>query len=662
MRIYRYLFFVLLFGAGIWLSSVEIIQDWEFGMCNSYPRTEFRLTAENRDAMIDKLSELGRKHGVSIFINHNEADKSGNIITACYADDEAKRVIHNDWKYHDCEVRNSLSGRYKYCFSTEPFEKAKGLLYYQTAVYIGDDNSVRALVSELTEYADANLEAGVLGKTNCEVSGKSGVGLKYGFWLWAGIIAVLAVMTVFETAVFRKEAVILLTNGCSLLSIISKRLLTDLAVCSVLLALLSGVLVGIGFPEFALVYAVNAFVILTVLSTLIYLSLYLSNIRAALGGVKQGTKVLAFNYCIKALAISGCIVLSLNAGDIISSNKVGSDTEELIETYFDGYGYANFAEAELINQHGEQETYSSKTVMYSITHDHYYDLKPIQMSHGLYGEDEHDSITANYYAVDYLRSQIPEMSQYDENSRITLILRNGADYADVEEIKSWARSKFSTEKYGDVELQVIYYNDPLELMYIGADTAMGIGYAKDPMITVFNMPPEFSDEVRMPFEFTAIKLDEDIADMLCEEYGLRREDLKEVSVLERYESHWKVIKASILSQIMLAVMTAAVVLLIGVSIVKYTFIARAKELCIRKILGHSLLRRYMWVFVINAVICMTAFIATYFIAGRFYINWSTGLALTVTVGLFIADILLTVPRIIRQEQTSAQKVLKGGAL
>lgn len=662
MRIYRYLFFVLLFGAGIWLSSVEIIQDWEFGMCDGYPRAEFRLTSENREALIDKLSELGRKHGVSIFISHNEADKNGNIITACYADEEAQKVIRNDWKYRDCEVRNSLSGRYKYCFSTEPFEKTKELLYYQTAVFIGDDNSVRSLVSELTEYADANLEAGVLGKTNYEVSGESGLSLRYGFWLWAGIIAVLSVMTVFETAVFRKEAVILLTNGCSLISIISKRLLTDLAVCSVLLALLSGVLVGIGFPAYSLVYAVNAFVILTGISAMIYLSLYLSNIRAALGGVKQGAKVLAFNYCIKALAVTGCIVLSLNAADIIRSNKVGSDTEELIKTYFDGYGYANFEEAELISQHGEQEIFTSKTVMYSITHDHYYDLKPIQMSHGLYGKDEHDSITANYYAVEYLRSQIPEMAQYDENSRITLIMRKGADYVDLDEMKSWARSKFSTEKYGDVELQVMYYNDPLELMYIGADTATGIDYAQDPIITVFNMPPEFSDEVRMPFEFTAIKLDEDIADMLCEEYGLRREDLKEVSVLERYESHWKVIKASILSQIMLAVMTAAVVLLIGVSIVKYTFLARAKELCIRKILGHSLLRRYVWVFVINVVICAAACTASFFIAGRFYIGWSTGLALTVTVGLFTADILLTVPRIIRQEQTSAQKVLKGGAL
>ena len=662
MRIYRYLFFVLLFGAGIWLSSVEIIQDWEFGMCNSYPRTEFRLTAENRDAMIDKLSELGSKYGVSIFINHNEADKSGNIITACYADDDAQKVIRNDWKYHGCEVRNSISGRYKYCFSLEPFEKAKGLLYYQTAVYIGDETTVRSLVSELTEYADANFEAGVLGKTNYEVSDKSGVGLRYGFWLWAGIIAVLSVMTVFETAVFRKEAVILLTNGCSLLLIISKRLLSDLAVCSVLLALLSAVLAGTGFPAYALVYAVNAYVILTVISALIYFSLYLSNIRAALGGVKQGAKVLAFNYCIKALAVTGCIVLSLSAADIINSNKIGSDTEELIKTYFDGYGYANFSEAEMISGQGDQESFASKTVMYSITHDHYFDLKPILMSRGLYGSDERDHITANYYAVDYLKPQIPEMSEYDDNSRITLIMRKGADYVDIDEIKAWAKDKFSTEKYGDVELQVIYYSRPLELMYIGADTATGIGYAKDPMITVFNMPPDFSDEVRLPFEFTAIKLNEDIADMLCEEYGLRRDDLKEVSVLEKYESHWKVIKASILSQMILAATVAAVVLLIGVSIVKYTFIACAKELCIRKILGHSLLRRYVWVFVINGVICAAACAASYFIAGRFYINWSSGLAFAVTVGLFIADILLTVPRIIRQEQTSAQKILKGGAL
>lgn len=661
MRIYRYLFFVLLFAVGIWLTSIETVLNWQQISRDSYPNLTVRLTEENRDEITDMLGTLSRKHNVSVFIGSYEADRNDNVYNTYYADAEAHRILEKEWHYGERTVRNSVSGRYLYHFRLASLEDAKELLYEHTAAFIGSDDDIRALGADISEYAAAHFEAGTVSKLNLEAADIKGITGKRLFYLWLGVIAVLSVMTAMETSVFRKEAVILLTNGSSLISVIAGRLLTDLAVCSVLLALLSGVLVGIGFPAYSLVYAVTALGALMLCSTLIYSTLIFSNTRAALGGARQGSRILVMNCFFKAAAVACCVVLSLSAADIISRNKVGSDTEELIRTYFDGYVYADITNAALMSR---QEDSEAIILQKDIYHDHYYDMEPVRFSVGIL-ESNHEQIEANHYAVGYLRSQIPEMSEYDESSVVTLIVRRGSDYVDIGQMEGFVREKLSTEKFGDVELKIIYYSDPLELMYIGADTATGISYISDPVIVLYNTTPELLDEIGWHgHSITALKLSDENIDALCTQYGIRREDLKPVSVLERYESHWKVIKASILSQIMLAVMTGAVVLLIGITIVKYTFIAHAKELCIKKILGHSLLRRYVWVFVINAVICILGFAAAYFIAWRFrfYINWNFGLALAVTVGLFIADIILTVPRIIKQEQTSAQKVLKGGAL
>ncbi len=255
------------------------------------------------------------------------------------------------------------------------------------------------------------------------------------------------------------------------------------------------------------------------------------------------------------------------------------------------------------------------------------------------------------------------MSELDESSRVTLVLRKGADYIDIAQNEEWVKERFSTAKYGEAKLQVIYYNDPLELMYIGADTATGIAYVSDPVIMLYNMDPVFLDEIGWHGQsITALKLGDESIDALCSQYDFNKEALKPVSVIERYESHWKVIKASILSQMLLAAAIAVIALMIGLTIVKYTFIAHAKELCIRKILGHSIAARYFKLFLINIVIYSIGAAASYFAVTKMHIIWNLSVVLPVLILLLTADTLMTAVRIIKQERTNAQKILKGGAL
>lgn len=660
MRLYRYLFFILLFSVGIWLTSIETVRIWQQISRDSYPHLSIKLTTDNRDELIDMLGNLSQKHNVNVMISSYEADSNDNIYYTYYADTEAVKTLEQNWNYSECTVRDSFAGRYTYYFRLKPLEKAKELLYDHLAAFIGNENDIRQLEAEISEYAAAHFDIGTVSRMEYNTADIKGMSRNYIIFLWLGIIAALTVMTAMETAVFRKEAVVLLTNGCSFVSMIGKRLLVDVSACSLLLAAVSVILVvGIGFPAYSLVYALTALGVLMLCTSVIYSTLIFSNIRAALAGAKQGAKVLLTNYVIKTAAVACCAVLSLSAADTVERNKVGSDAEELINKYFGGYVYADITGAAMLSSRDDAEAFLMQKEIY---HDHYEDMKPVRFTLGTL-DSVHQQLETNYYAIDYLRSQIPEMSKLDESSRVTLVLRKGADYVDIAQNEEWVKERFSTEKYGETELQVIYYNDPLELMYIGADTATGIAYVSDPVIMLYNMDPVFLDEIGWHGQsITALKLGDESIDALCSQYDFYKEALKPVSVIERYESHWKVIKASILSQILLAASIAAIVLMVGMTIVKYTFIAHAKELCIRKILGHSVVARYFKLFLINIVIYSIGAAASYFAVTKMHIQWNKATLFPVLTLLLATDTLMTALRIIKQERTNAQKILKGGAL
>ena len=656
MRIYRYFFFALLFAFGIIMTSSELVMSWQ-DIAPAYPTVQFRFTEQNREEAVSELAALAEKYSAGVFVYDSVSDGSSEVFVTYYSDSTAQQELSSEWKLRETVLRDSAAARYNYHFSLEPIEKAAGLLYYHDVCITGEESKAAALVREFTEYARTHFEENTVSVTRTD-----GIDRRllpaFTVYRWLGSAAVIIVMTAFEVAAFRKEAVILLTGGCSVGGTAAKRLLTDALVYSVLLAAETGILIAMRFAAFAVVCAVTALGLILLLSAVIYLSLFFSDVRAVLGDVKQGAKVLAFNWLIKGAAVTGCLVLSLSAADTAARNRTGSDTEALLRKYFGGYSYSSAEMAVLMTHQYDISEVNMKQVVYDIYRDHYYDLKPLILAHSTDSAGKKHYIRANHYALEYLRSQIPELASYKEDTPFCLLLREGNTDYDVDGYIQSIKERFGS----DAEPQVIYYRDRLELVTVREDTATGTGLASDPVITVENYGPEFMEQYGLVSDYSALILDDASIDALCARYGMRREDMGISSVAGRYESHFAVIKAAVLSQIMLAVTAAAAVLIIGASTVKYTFLSRAKELCLMKLLGHSTARRYLRTFVTNGAVFAASFLAALVISNELLLKNGTGVMLSALCGLLAADTLLTLPCIIKQEQASVQKILKGGAL
>ena len=637
------------------MTSSELVMSWQ-DIAPAYPTVQLRFTEQNRGEAVSELAALADKYGAGVFVYDSVSDGSSEVYITYYADSAARSELEQKWRLKEAVLRDSAAARYNYHFSLKPFENAAGLLYYHDVCFTGEGDTA-ALIREFTEYAKAHFEENTVSVTRTAGSERSLLPA-FTAYLWLGIAAVIAVMTAFEVAAFRKEAVILLTGGCSVGGTVAKRLLTDTLVYAVLLAAVSGVLISMRFAGYAVICAAGALGLILLLSAGIYLTLFLSDVRAVLGDARQGSKVLAFNWLIKGAAVTGCLVLSLSAADTAARNRTGSDTEALLRKYFGGYSYSSAEMAALMTHQYDISEVNMKQVVYDIYREHYYDLKPLTLIHSTDAAGKRHYVRANRYALEYLRSQIPELASYREDTPFCLLLREGDTGYDVGGYIQSIKERFGS----DNEPQVIYYRDRLELMTIHEDTATGTDVAVDPVITIENYGPEFMVQHGLVSDYSALMLDDASIDALCAEYNMRREDMKISSVAGRYESHFAVIKAAVLSQIMLAVTAAAAVLIIGASTVKYTFLSHAKELCLMKLLGHSTARRYLRTFITNAAVFAAAFLAALIISDKLLLKNGAGVMLSVLYGLLAADTLLTLPHIVRQEQASIQKVLKGGAL
>lgn len=651
MRAYRYIIFAALCAVGIILTTAELVTKWTL-IGDNFPTLQFRFTEKNRELAIDQLNILSERFGTDFFIVDSLADEERTIHYTIYCSNGASKVIHAKWKLQETFLRDSIAGRYVYSFRLLPSDEGKhDLLYFHDIAFIGSDDSISLLCRDFKDYSDLNFEPGVCSELKAGLTDKNSLSLDYSQYIWIGIALLTAIMSVLETAVFRKEAVIRLISGSSLGKVILCRIAVDAICYSALLCAVSFVLVKLKFSSLAVVCAFIMFGGLMAATVLIYLSLYLSNIRAVFANVNQGIKTLYLNWFIKAILITAFIFLCLNTYKMISENKLGSDTEDIISNYFDGYFYTDVSMADIKSSADGINPNEIKNAIYRIYREHYYDLKPIKLSGSEDTTSAQTFIRANHYALDYLRSVIAELNEYNEETPFCLVLKEGTEY-DTEELK---KNVYST--YG-IEPKIIYYNYTINVMGLNEHTATGIKYYKDPVITIESMPP--SPEFER--DYSALLLDEDSTDKLCEEYGFRRKDLSVNSVLQTYESHWAVIKAAILSEIMLAVAAALTILMIGASTVKYTFISRAKELCIMKISGHGIIRRYADVFVINIFVYIIAYAASYIVTGKLYLEWKFEFVSAAAAGLFLIDTLLTIPAIIRRENISVPKTLKGGAL
>ncbi len=289
------------------------------------------------------------------------------------------------------------------------------------------------------------------------------------------------------------------------------------------------------------------------------------------------------------------------------------------------------------------------------------------MLNGHKGENGESFVYANAYAMDYIYSVIPELK--DVNSENKLIIAGKKGDENFEEYLRKDKEALEELKQIDPvraknipEPKVFYYESSADILCIGADTNTKTEYFKNPIISISLETGEDLIKKGTSMSFNALKLDKEKTAMLCKEYDLNEKDLALCTIAETFEKQWGVGKAAIASHIALEAVVLFVVMLISISVLKFTFITKAKELCIKKICGHGFIARYCTTFLLSLAMYVPAYIYAIYMDNKETFNANTAVITLFTLAVIAIDLLVSLPYIIKTERANISKVLKGGAL
>ncbi len=651
MKCYKYSFFFILFLFGIILSS-EIYIDRLENIYIHYPYVTVDFTKDNRADVIKEIEQLSDKYNVSVFTNDQIAVDSVNIESTFFYTGNGKEILEEEWKVTSRTIRGSVGSEFKYKFNITPLsEGAERLLFQYDLSLVGNDADVSSFAKELRAFMLDNYGEGSDIGFHRSVFYPISEAYLYDIIVWSVILLVLIIMMFFDVSVCRKEAVVGLTQGNSIGSYIVRKLLTDLLVYVVELCILAAIIVTLKFSYAGLGYAVIAFAALMTLSLLAYLTFYFSNIRAVLNGVKQGEKIIYFNHFIKLVIITMCLVLFTNALHTIDNSDGGYEIENTIDTYFDGYVYTdNLVQAFQESNPDIVKENDPKYITRKLYEEHYYDWKPLYLSH-INQTSEYDLIRANQYAWDYLKDTIPELNDVSENEKVYLLVHCDEENYDMNNLDGVP---------GECDPVIVEYSGDVSVIGLGSDNSTSISVAHNPVIKIDRSAP--GENGYSITDFSALLLDKEDVRQLCEEYNISQESLEVFGVAETYKSRWNVAKASLISTIGFVVFLTVFLVAICVVILKLEFSVNAFELSLKKVLGYTLISKYYNIFITDFVIYLISWGGVSFVYRNIDLRiYIPHLAVFAAI-LFLTDLIISVPYIIRLEKTNVHRILKGGAL
>lgn len=652
MKYYKYSFFFILFLFGIILSS-EIYIERITGINSHYPKVIVDFTKDNRADVIQEIERLSDKYNVSVFTNDQTAVDSVNIESTFFYTGNGKEILEEKWKVTSRTIRGSIGSEFKYKFIIKPLsEGAERLLFQYELSLVGNDADVSSFAKELRSFMLENYgEDSDIGFRRTVLYPISEA-YAFDIIVWSVVLLVLLVMVFFEISVCRKEAIIGLTQGNSIGSYIIKKALTDLLVYGVELCILAAITFILKLSYSGLKFALMAFAILMILSLLAYLTFYLSNIRAVLNGVKQGEKIIYFNHFIKLVIIITSLFLFTNALNTLDKNDGGYEIENAIDTYFDGYVYTDNLIQAFQESNPEIVKEDPKYIFMKLYAEHYYDWKPVYLSHiEPHGTQMYDLINANQYAWDYLKDTIPELNTVSDKEKIYLLVHCDEENYDMNKLPG-----VSTES----KPVIVEYSGDVSVIGLGSANSTSISLAHNPVIIIEKYAP--GERKYEASNFDALLLNKEDVRQLCEEYNIRQESLQVFGVSETYESRWNVAKASLISTISFVVFLTVFLIVICTVTLKLVFSVNAFELSLKKVLGYTLISKYYNIFITDFVIYLISWIGVSLICKILDLTVYIPHMAVFAAILFMIDLIVSVPYIIRLEKTNVHRILKGGAL
>lgn len=271
-------------------------------------------------------------------------------------------------------------------------------------------------------------------------------------------------------------------------------------------------------------------------------------------------------------------------------------------------------------------------------------------------------IYADAGAVPYLKQQIPELRDVDFKQQAYFIFPSGTQASEKKSLKE----AFDTYYSGDYDFQEIEYAGDAEILACdGSVSLIGVGTTKmkeNPPIAL-NCITGPKVGVVDPYVLQSAMLDitdEELQEFIAA-YAFEDDIIYKTNAYKDFYHQWKVKRGGMLLAIALICAMSLVETALIYNVLSYEFHVNARELALRKTLGHTLAQRYQQLvsMTLNCTILggICAAAVSYFLLGGAwgFMILGTGAVLLVEAALFVYFVR-------KLERRNIQRVLKGSVL
>ena len=492
--------------------------------------------------------------------------------------------------------------------------------------------------------------------------------------IWAIIISVFILLTVYEVQVSKKETAVGISMGEKPINVFAKNIFADIFGIAV------SFLAAMAAFDYFKIFGFYGDVILISIAGLliadigIFSSVFFMKIKNVFAGHMNSKSLLGTSYFIKSLStVLTVLIISVSCTSLKQAADFYSQ-KKFFET--NNYSYIRVSTGERFSP----ESFERNERLQGLVNQKIFKSNNVVRMDEIGNRDilGRDFILYNQNAGEYLFENIKDIdaSTLPENKIIFLVpqkyFKDGIDktYTDDKMSSVLLYYNICDENY-DFQYEVVYYKDNVRLLSI-ADWNYGQSdYSNNPVIAYVNFDESLENSPlkagRNAYDNMMCNITNDELQRVCndcnDELFNGEFQIKTTvnSAMDNYMHYRNLLQKTLYVSGFLSVLLILLEIILIYFVVKLEYIINAKELALKKILGYTLFERQKKLMLSTIIISVVGIIAA------IIINYSlkfSGLAYLLLGGSLTAvtDILVAMAFIIKTEKTQVTKILKGGAL
>ncbi len=617
---------------------------------------------EEFNGIIEAFTIAAEENDIGIFIAKYESKSNLEEIEHFYcagnAADYLADVFDDNYGYDSV-----INGKIHYDIST--LNDISQLDSYITLYFCGDDQSV----SNAQDYIGKYLKTSEM--IEKKTQGNIYLYIEYGTLILA--LVLIMMFGVSDVNIKKKEYVIKYIYGESKLSLIGKYYITDAAVYCAIIAAETFAVMQLNSVACCLKEIIVFAICVLIGDLLCYLPLFKADPVYALKGQENKKKVLSTNRMIK-IAVSAFIVCVIAAFITLLN-----DSMTYIKTadFFEQHSDYSFCYAEKDDDRETTGRFVDNN--YRIACDYYDHCQPLLInrdSYMIYDYQEDGAngyyIFANANAVDYLKTAVSEFKNTEITADYIIIAPEDMINDDfIDKNLMCINSRYNVyidngeELYNRDNVQIIKTERSYKVFATDNDKESEMGIYKNEPVIVCTVPENESEyppeEMNLGSQpYYMLRISDDLKNELIDKNGYTR--FVRTNCKEQYDHFWRMNRLGLIYFGAFSAVLIILEIIVLSFIVKLEFDLNKEELCIKKVLGYTLLSRYGVLIATTLLSSFICCIISTYVLGMLDTNTPAVAAVVVSLLLLILEFVIIVVNAIKLEKASIPKILKGGAL